>query len=91
MDFYTYIVENEDVGNRIDVFLTNEMEEVSRSFMQKLILDEKIRVNQKPIKSNYKLRLDDIIDVEIPDPEPLEILAEAIPLDILYEDEDIIM
>lgn len=91
MDFYTYIVENEDVGNRIDVFLTNEMEEVSRSFIQKHILDKKIRVNQKPIKSNYKLRLDDIIDVEIPDPEPLEILAEAIPLDILYEDEDIIV
>ena len=45
----------------------------------------------KTNKSNYKLRLDDIIDVEIPDPEPVEILAEPIPLDILYEDKDIIV
>ncbi|NLK96963.1 MAG: RluA family pseudouridine synthase [Epulopiscium sp.] len=91
MDFYTYIVESEDAGKRVDVFLTNELEEVSRSFIQKLISDEKIKVNQKTIKSNYKLRLDDIIDVEIPDPEPVEILAEPIPLDILYEDKDIIV
>ncbi|NLM12684.1 MAG: RluA family pseudouridine synthase [Epulopiscium sp.] len=91
MDFYTYIVENEDVGKRVDVFLTNELEEVSRSFIQKLIFDEKIKVNQKPIKPNYKLKLDDIIDVEIPDPEPVNILAEPISLDILYEDNDIIV
>jgi len=91
MDFYTYIVENEDVGKRIDIFLSAELEDVSRSFIQKLIENEKVKVNQKTVKSNYKLRLDDIIDIEIPDPEPIEILPEPIPLDILYEDQDIIV
>lgn len=91
MDFYTYIVENEDVGKRIDIFLSAELEDVSRSFIQKLIKNEKVKVNQKTVKSNYKLRLDDIIDIEIPDPEPIEILPEPIPLDILYEDQDIIV
>ena len=59
--------------------------------MQKLIENGLVTVNGKAVKSNYKLRKGDILEVEIPDPEPLEIEAEDIPLDIIYEDKDVVI
>lgn len=91
MDIYTFVAELQDINSRIDVYLTNELDECSRSFVQKLIQQNKITVNNKFIKSNYTLRLNDIIDVEIPDPKAVQILPENIPLDIIYEDKDIII
>lgn len=81
----------EDEGIRIDRFLADELEDLSRSYIQKLIKDEMILVNDKKIKSNYKLSSSDVININIPDPTVLEILPENIPLDIIYEDEDIIL
>lgn len=78
-------------GTRIDKFLSEQLSGYSRSFIQKLIDDSNITVNQKPIKSNYKLKLDDIINISIPEPEILAIEPENIPIDILYEDNDIII
>lgn len=91
MDTFTFLVEQQDVNSRIDVYLSQELEDCSRSFVQKLIDDKKIVINGKDIKSNYKLKLNDIIDVEVPDPEIIEIAAENIPLNILYEDSDVIV
>lgn len=80
-----------DAGTRIDKFITGEMEDLSRSYIQKLISDGNILVSGKSVKSNYKLRDNDEIDVIIPDAKVLEILPENIPLDIIYEDEDVIL
>ena len=77
-------------GERIDKFLTNEMVDYSRSYVQKLIKDGHVKVGDKTVKANYKLSYDEIIRVEIPDLTEPDIVAENIPLDILYEDDDIL-
>ena len=86
---FTFTVDNP--GFRIDAFLSNEIADLSRSFIQKLIEDESILVNDKTTKSNYKIRLNDNIYVCIPEPKEVEIVPENIPLDIVYEDDDIII
>lgn len=81
----------EDAGTRIDKFITGEMEDFSRSYIQKLISDGNVLVSGSPVKANYKLRDNDVIDLIIPDVKVPEILPENIPLDIIYEDEDVIL
>ena len=81
----------EDQGERIDRFLSGDLEDVSRSYIQKLIKDGAVLVNGDPVTASYKVCAGDKIRVEIPDPEPVDILPEDIPLDILYEDEDILV
>lgn len=78
-------------GERIDRFLSGDLEGLSRSYIQKLLKEGGITVNGKAVKANYKLNAGDEILVQIPDPEPMDILPEDIPLDILYEDEDILI
>ena len=78
-------------GERIDRFLSGDLEGLSRSYIQKLLKEGGITVDGKAVKSNYKLNAGDEILVQIPDPEPMDILPEDIPLDILYEDEDILV
>ena len=83
---------NADItGERIDKFLDGRIESLSRSYIQKLIKEKKILVNQLPVKANYKLTPGDTIILQIPDPEPLDIQPENIPLDILYEDEQVML
>jgi len=82
---------SKEKGERIDKFLGENLGDLSRSYIQKLLKDGLILVNGKKVKANYKLNEGDQIDVEVPDPEPLDIAAENIPLDILYEDEDILI
>ena len=77
--------------DRIDKFLSRELSDLSRSYIQKLLKEQNILVNGKAVKANYKLSAGDSVEVEIPDPEPLDILPEDIPLDILYEDDDILV
>jgi 23S rRNA pseudouridine1911/1915/1917 synthase len=83
--------EEEQTGTRLDVFVAAETDAISRSAIQKLIENQNVTVNGKPAKANYKLRKNDLITVFIPDPEPLEIVAENIPLAVLYEDRDLIV
>ena len=78
-------------GERIDRFLCRNLDGLSRSYIQKLLKNENILVNGKSVKPNYKTDADDQIAVQIPDPEPLDITPENIPLDILYEDDDILV
>lgn len=89
MEIYT--VEKDDVNKRIDIFLNDEMEEVSRSALQKNIEKGNITVNGEKINKNYKLRLGDIVEAELPPPENIDIVPENIPLDIMYEDDDLIV
>lgn len=91
MDYFTFAAEKEDVGTRIDVFLAENMEDLSRSGVQKLIDEGMITLNGGKTKANYKLREKDIIDVTVPEVKEVEILPEDIPLDILYEDTDVIV
>ncbi len=91
MEYFTAAPEVEDTGKRIDVYISLVRDELSRSQVQKLIGDGHVTVNGKQVKSNYKLKKDDIIDLEIPEPEPIDIKEENIPLDIIYEDKDIIV
>lgn len=91
MEYFTFVAEKADVGSRIDVFLAENMEDVSRSSVQKWIETGNICVNGGRVKANYKLREKDVIDVEVPEAQEVEILPENIPLDILYEDKDVIV
>lgn len=89
MEIFT--IETEDVNKRVDVFLNEEMEDVSRSALQKNIEKGNITVNGEKISKNYKLRVGDIVEAELPPPENIDIVPEDIPLDIMYEDDDLIV
>ncbi|MBU3180129.1 RluA family pseudouridine synthase [Clostridium psychrophilum] len=91
MEKFEFNVGEDSVGTRLDVFISNEFEHKSRSYIQKIIEGETAIVNGKSRKSNFKLKLEDKITLEIPDPIELNVKAEDIPLDILYEDSDVIV
>ena len=73
-----------DIGKRVDKYLNEKIERKSRSFIQGLIEQESVFVNDKIVKSNYKVRNSDIIRVLIKEPEVLKVEAEDIPLEISY-------
>lgn len=81
----------EETGTRLDVFLSQTMENMSRSGAQQLVEDGQVTVNGKQVKKNYRTQAGDWLEVIIPEPESVEILPENIPLDIRYEDEDVIV
>lgn len=87
MDIIELIVDEEGEG-RIDVFLAGELDEVSRSYIQKLIKDKKVTVNNRYVKPKYSVNEGDKIVVELPEPKKLEVKAEDIPIEIVYEDQD---
>jgi 23S rRNA pseudouridine1911/1915/1917 synthase len=86
-----FTIETDDVNKRVDVFLNEEMEDISRSALQKNIEKGNITVNGEKISKNYKLRIGDIVEAELPPPENIDIVPEDIPLDIMYEDDDLIV
>lgn len=90
-DYFSFTADEFDSGKRIDVFLSEELEDTSRSRIQKLIEDGNIIVNNGRISKNYKLRTKDVIELWLPEPKPVEIKAENIELDVVYEDEDVIV
>lgn len=87
-DFFT--VENQE-GERIDRYLSEILEDKSRSYIQKLIKEQYILVNQKPVKASYRLLLGDRVEMTLPEVKEPDIVPENIPLDILYEDQDVII
>ena len=78
-------------GERIDKYLAEVMNDYSRSFLQKQLKDGNVTVNEKPVKASYKITEDDEITVEVPDSQEPDIQAEDIPLDILYEDDQLLV
>ena len=80
-----------DAGIRIDKYLSEELPDISRSYIQKLIKEEQITVNGKIVKANYKVNAGDILRFEEPELKEPDILAEDNPLDILYEDSDLLI
>ena len=87
----TVTYQADQTGERLDVFLVRQQPDFSRAHVQKLLRDGGALVDGRVRKANYKLNGNEIITLTIPEAESVEIKAEDIPLDILYEDEDIIV
>lgn len=80
-----------EVGSRLDKCVSDLIEEVSRTAVQNLIQNQKILVNGRAEKVSYKIKGDETIEVDVPDPVEVEILPQDIPFDILYEDSDLLI
>ncbi|MBQ8164535.1 MAG: RluA family pseudouridine synthase [Clostridia bacterium] len=104
MQEITITVEKDDEGKRIDAYITaavpgnidtdedsEDFPELSRSAVQKLIENGEVSLNGKAVKSNYKVRCGDLISVVYTEPKEPDVLAENIPLDIIYEDKDVVV
>ena len=87
----TFIVEKEEEGNRIDSYLAKKDGELSRVTIQRLIKEEKILEKRKKTKSSYKVCESDSITLQEEKPKEIKLKAENIPIEILYEDNDIIV
>lgn len=88
---YIFTVENELTGERIDKYITQKCELNSRSAAQKILEDGGVKVNGIIISKNYKVKAGDKITVQIPEAKELEVEAQNIPLDIRYEDSDLLV
>ena len=90
-EFYTIIAEEEYSGMRLDAFLASQTgEELSRSQIVRLLEGGGVSLNGTEERSKkYKIKTGDSLVIEVPDPEPAEVTAENIPLDIVYEDKDV--
>lgn len=91
MDEFTFEASEQQKNERIDKFLVSMLPELSRSYIQKLLKDQLVLVGETAVKANYKLRPNDSILIRIPEAMEPDILPEEIPLDILYEDNDVLV
>ena len=89
MNIFAVIVEEAFEGLRIDKYLAEILPDLSRSYIQKQIEDQQVTVNEVVVKANYKLKTDDDVKFLIPDIKSLDIEKENIPIDIVYEDDDV--
>lgn len=86
-----WIVEKESDNIRIDRFISEHLDDVSRSYIQKLIKDGLVTADLKPVKANYKVKEGERVEIALPEPVSLDIEPQNIPLDILYEDNDVLL
>ena len=86
-----YIVSQEEKGKRLDAYIPSVDLDITRTSAQRLIEDGNILVNGKNAKVSYKIQENDKISVEIPKPKQIELKAQDIPIEIVYEDSDIIV
>lgn len=86
-----YIVSQEEKGKRLDTYIPSVDTDITRTSAQRLIEDVNILVNGKNAKVSYKIQENDKISVEIPEPKQIELKAQNIPIEIIYEDSDIIV
>ncbi len=91
MDTFELQITDEENGIRLDSYLANCLDGVSRSYLQKLIGEQLILVNQKTAKANYKVKTGDTLLVQIPEAAPIDILPEPMDLTIVYEDSDLLV
>ncbi len=91
VDAQIFAIDSEHSGERIDRVISSQCDGLSRSAVQKLIDDGNVTVNSLIITKNYKVKTGDRVTVRIPGPKELEIVAENIPLDIRYEDDDLLV
>lgn len=87
METLEFLTGKDEKAERIDRYLAERCPDFSRSYLQKLLKDQAVSVNGRPVKANYKIQPKDRILLEIPEAQKTDILPEEIPLDILYEDD----
>ena len=85
------LVPAEDAGKRLDAFLAGQMEDLTRSAAARLCEEGRVRLGEKPLAKNYRLTGGETLTVDLPEPEPIDAVPQDIPLDIVYEDEDVIV
>ncbi len=90
-EILTLAASDESAGTRIDKYISDNIAELTRSAVQGLIASESVLADGKTISKNYKLRGNETITVEIPEPQPMDAVAEDIPLEIVYEDDDLLV
>ncbi len=86
-----FVIKEEDKGERLDKFLQGRLSDRTRSFIKNLIEKDEVSVNGASVKAGYSLKVNDEIEVNIPEPIPTDVLPEDIPLDIVYEDSDLLV
>ena len=91
MQQFEYDIDPACSQKRLDVFLAEVQADITRSGVKRLIESDCVAVNGAPAKAHYKLKEGDQVTMSVPDPEPLEVRPEAIPLSIVYEDECLIV
>ena len=91
MEQLEFTATENEAGVRIDRCLSDKYEELSRSYLQKLLKEQGVTVNGKAVKANYKIQAGDLVQTTLPDLTEPDILPENIPLDILYEDDDVLV
>ena len=88
---YEYIASTDQEGVRLDQFLAGELQGQSRTYIQKLIREERAKVNGKKAKASLKIHVDDRIEMTLPPLKELSVEPEKMDLDIIYEDQDVIL
>lgn len=91
MEKTTFKIKKEDEKRRLDLFLNACFPNLSRSFIKNLTLKDCVKVNDKSVKSGYALKENDVVEITIPAPVSTDIMPEKIPLNIIYEDQDLIV
>lgn len=86
---YEFVVEKEAQGSRLDVYISQKCPELSRSRIQKLLEEGQLQLNHQTVKAGYKLKTGDAVWLEVPDAKPIGTKPEALPIQVLYEDEDL--
>ena len=91
MEIIRIEIKEEDEGSRIDKVLSTSRPDLSRTQIQQWIKDGDILVNTKTVKPNYRVKTGDLLTVDEPEPEELDITAEDLDLEIVYEDADVLV
>lgn len=91
MNSHFFTVTEDEQGERLDKYLAGLLPEVSRSFIQKLLKQQQVTVNDNTVKANYVIKENDAVSIHVPEAVEPEIVPEDIPLDILYEDADVLV
>lgn len=91
MQNFTFEISKENSKIRVDKFLSQNLKNISRSYIHELIKNNDILVNENPTTKNFVLSEKDIVSVNIPEPKEIDILPENIPINIVYEDDDLLI
>lgn len=89
--YFKFIVNENEIGERLDKLISSKLSDKTRSSIQKMIANDNVLVNNTIKPSSYKVRNNDRIEINIPEPQIIQALPENIPLDIVYEDDDLLV
>ena len=91
MEILTLQPNKEDAGKRVDAWLAANLEDVTRSAAARLLEEGRVTCGGKALAKNYKLTGTETLEVDLPEPEPVDVAPQDIPLDVVYEDGDVIV